>query len=127
MKKADPTTPATLQRWATLTKSLLRVGVEVLPMAGLPTLKLGGQAFGSLYGNSLVLKLDPASHPSTLALEGVELFDTGGTTHPMKGWIVLPFEHSKEWGALTASALTALATTAKARKRPPKVYPRRKH
>jgi hypothetical protein len=125
MQNAEPTSPATAQRWETLSKSLARVGVETSVVFGLPCLKLGGKAFAALFGNALVLQMSDALKASTLRLEGAALFAPTGAARVMKDWVLIPDTHFKSWGSLTASAMTALATTMPARKRQPKKWPRR--
>lgn len=87
MKKPEPTKPAT-QKWEALAKSLAPLGVELSAMFGMPALKFSGKAFGSLFGNSVVFKLEGQSHV---------LFDPSGMGRPMKaGWC--------SWPPITSSA-----------------------
>ncbi len=124
MKKPEPTTPATQQRWETLAKSLARLDVARSTLTGMPALKFGGKPFGALYGNALLLKLPADMQASALALEGASLAEPAETEGPMKDWVVIPDAHFKNWGSLAARALTAMATTDEARRKPPKRWPR---
>lgn len=107
MKKPAPAKPATLEKWETLARALAPQGVELSAMFGLPALKLAGKAFGGLFGDAIVFKLEGEPHAKALGLKGAALFDPSGMGRPMKQWVVIPSVHHKSWMELALAALAA--------------------
>lgn len=113
MKKPEATTPATQKKWEALADSLAPKGVELSAMFGMPSLKFKGKAFGGLFGNAAVFKLEGDAHAEALKLKGAMLFDPSGMGRPMKAWVVIPSENSKKWGELAQAGLAALGSSLK--------------
>ncbi len=88
----------------------------------MPALKFNGKAFGGLFGDSVVFKLEGDAHAKAVKLKGAVLFDPSGMGRPMKAWVVLPSAHSKGWNELATEALSSLAGSLKlaAKKKPTK-------
>ena len=95
-------------------------GVELSAMFGMPALEFKGKAFGGLFGNAAVFKLEGDAHEKALELDGAVLFDPSGMGRPMKAWVVIPSAHFKKWGQLAHAALAALAAAPSAKPKPKK-------
>ena len=122
MQKPEPATAATLKKWEALAQSLASKGVVLSAMFGMPALKFEGKAFGGLFGDAVVFKLDGASHADALKVTGAMLFDPSGMGRPMKAWVVVPSAQSKRWAGLADAALESLRASLKpaAKKKPKK-------
>jgi hypothetical protein len=83
-------------------------GAERGTMFGMPCLKHSGKAFGGVFGDSMVFKLEGAAHESALELAGAELFDPSGMGRPMKAWVVVPRAHARRWQALAEAAVLSV-------------------
>jgi hypothetical protein len=92
-------------RYERIARELARVvGATPGKMMGMPTLYLGGKAFGGLFGDAMVFKLDGGPHAAALALPAAALFDPSGMGRPMKAWVRVPLEQASEWPNLARSA-----------------------
>ncbi len=117
MKKPEPTNATTQEKWEGLAQSLATKGVELSAMFGMPALKFKGKAFGGLFGNSVVFKLEGDAHEKALKLDGAVLFDPSGMGRPMKAWVVIPSAHFKKWGELAQAGLEAVSSSLKPAKK----------
>ena len=113
MKKPEPATKATQQKWEALAAGLATRGVQLSGMFGMPALKFNGKAFGGLFGDAVVFKLQGDAHAKAIALQGAVLFDPSGMGRPMKEWVVLPAATHKSWDELAAAALESLSASLK--------------
>ena len=113
MKKPEPATKATQQKWESLALILAERGVQLSAMFGMPALKFNGKAFGGLFGDAVVLKLQGDAHARAIGLKGAVLFDPSGMGRPMKEWVVLPAANHKSWDALAVAALESLSASLK--------------
>jgi hypothetical protein len=111
MKKPEPTDEKTQEKWEGLAESLAAKGVELSAMFGMPALKFKGKAFGGLFGNAAVFKLEGEAHAKALKLDGAVLFDPSGMGRPMKAWVVIPYVHFKKWGELAHAGLESLSAS----------------
>ncbi|MBS2022635.1 MAG: hypothetical protein JST92_09510 [Deltaproteobacteria bacterium] len=109
MKRPEPTSAGTKERYEAIAATLAARGAEASAMFGMPSLKLAGKAFAGVFGDRLVFKLEGAPHAEALALAGAGLFDPSGMGRPMKAWVVVPKKHADAWGRLAEAAMAALA------------------
>ena len=79
-------------------------------MFGVPTLKVKGKAFASLFEDEMVFKLTGSAHKAALRLSDAKPFDPSGKQRPMKEWVQVPFAHADKWEVLAESALKYVAT-----------------
>ncbi len=80
-------------------------GVTSGQMFGKACLKVNGKAFVAQHLETVVFKLDGASHDRAMALPGAVLWDPSGKGRPMKEWVALGPDHSKNFLALAKAAL----------------------
>ena len=52
----------------------------------------------------MVFKLTGKAHKDALSLDGAQLFDPSGKKRPMKEWVQLPFDYSKDWKKFSKAA-----------------------
>lgn len=78
-------------------------------MFGVPTLKVKGKAFASLFEDEMVFKLTGSAHEAALRLSDARLFDPSGRQRPMKEWVQISFAHAEKWEALAQLALEYVA------------------
>jgi TfoX/Sxy family transcriptional regulator of competence genes len=83
-------------------------GVTTGPMFGSPSLKLQGKVIASVYGDTMVFKLEGDDYAQALALPGAQLFDPMGG-RPMKAWVQVPSAQAAEWDDLAERAYVRLA------------------
>jgi hypothetical protein len=74
----------------------------------MPVLKIRDKVFAGTYGDAMTFKLAPDDIAATLKLKGVEPFEPM-PGRPMKGWVMVPLEHSKRWPRLAEQAWTFLS------------------
>jgi hypothetical protein len=55
-----------------------------------------GKAAAMFYKDDMIFKLEGPAEENAMKLKGAKIFDPMGG-RPMKGWVQLPFTHSKKW------------------------------
>jgi hypothetical protein len=92
----------TVRRFDRLSEPFLERGATRGQMFGMPVLKLRDKVFAGTYGDAMTFKLGPADLEKALKAKGVEPFAPSGRR--MKGWVLVPFEHSRAWSRLAEQA-----------------------
>lgn len=87
--------------------------IEMSQMFGKPCLKIKGKAFACFFHDEMVFKLKGEEHEKALKIKGSQLFDPSGKKRPMKEWIQVPFDASKQWKTLAISAMEYVNKTVK--------------
>ena len=77
---------------------------EESQLFGKPCFKINGKAFICFFEKCMVFKLNGTEHKNALSLDGSELFDPSKKKRPMKEWVQVPFDYSKQWKKLAMSA-----------------------
>lgn len=89
-------------------ESFVERGAKRSQMFGMPVLKIRDKVFAGTYGDAMTFKLAPADVAAALKLKGVEPFEPM-PGRAMKGWVMVPLEHSKRWPGLAEQAWTFLS------------------
>ena len=82
-------------------------------MFGKPCFKINGKAFICFFRNEMVFKLDNPLHKEALELAGAQLFDPSGKNRPMKEWVQIPYNHSKQWSIYADAAMKYVSSAEK--------------
>ena len=98
------------QRFDEIVDDLKMLGVTAGSMFGARGAKADGKVFACLQADAMAFRLgaDSTVHAKALALSGAELWDPSGMHKPFKDWVIVPSEHSDDWGHLAESALQRL-------------------
>ena len=88
--------------------SFVERGAKRSQMFGMPVLKIRDKVFAGTYGDAMTFKLAPDEVAAALKLKGVEPFEPM-PGRAMKGWVMVPLEHSKRWPDLAEKAWTFLS------------------
>jgi hypothetical protein len=105
MPKIGEETRAQFDRVA---ESFVERGAKRSKMFGMPVLKIRDKVFAGTYGDAMTFKLAPDDVAAALKLKGVEPFEPM-PGRAMKGWVMVPLEHSKRWPNLAEQAWTFLS------------------
>jgi hypothetical protein len=98
MQMPVPTDRA-LERMHAIGDELAPRGVTRGKMFGVPSLKANGKVLCSAWDDGLVVKLPPDALASTLALDGVALFEPA-PGRAMKEWANVPYGYEQRWPEL---------------------------
>jgi hypothetical protein len=80
-------------------------GVTAGQMFGKACLKVNGKAFVAQHRATVVFKLNGDSHAKAMKLSDAALWDPSGKGRPMKEWVALGVDHSKQFLPLAKAAL----------------------
>lgn len=105
MPKMGEETRAQFDRVA---ESFVERGAKRSQMFGMPVLKIRDKVFAGTYGDAMTFKLAADDVAAALKLKGVEPFEPM-PGRAMKGWVMVPLEHSKRWAGLAEQAWTFLS------------------
>jgi hypothetical protein len=98
----------TKKRYEKVADTFVERGAKRSQMFGMPVLKIRDKVFAGTYGDAMTFKLGPDDVASALKLKGVEPFEPM-PGRAMKGWVMVPLEHSKRWPDLAEKAWTFLS------------------
>jgi hypothetical protein len=98
----------TKKRYEKVADAFVERGAKRSQMFGMPVLKIRDKVFAGTYGDAMTFKLAPDDVAVALKLEGVEPFGPM-PGRAMKGWVMVPLEHSKRWPTLAEQAWTFLS------------------